>query len=639
MYVLKITQDAESWLVAISLQKDTALKYLETLSDEMQAHAFCFEIEIKNFPFVVIENKQAAYEPSSYFEFCMLEELQARIDLLRLKTTDDSDHVYFKYYFIDEEYFQTVSEQNYMQYVGHTVVTNDFLEELPYPITVFHETIKKHVSNYDIEGLDELLEQAKKNTVSKSQKEDLALNGYDNLFWTMNYDHACGKLTEKGIEYLLPMVENIEFLLEEKKWQHRSYALHILLQLACKNKQENVFELLKQTIKAFENYLISDTEEKLEIHRLVSLAYFWMIEADPENALLYWQNAVAEIKKAIRFDAEKASWFAFFELIYIPFEDKKICQIQLQEQKRFNVEVQELEKERGAVIAYQIALAYQDLKENIDWKEIKNAFPEETTLHWAEKAATYNPEEVSRINLYEYADFFNKAGSKYKRTDFLEKAISTYERILNSENDRVMEVVYIANLYKEIAEIYLGNKDQILADHAIEQAKSIYENNNENVKSNSSANLHYAEFLEYCFTYEGNIDKPTIAELKSVAREVEIQSEGFLSYPYLLLMRIALYENNEEQAILELTKSLILHELCSDSEFASLMEEFKDFNNNVKLKSFLNETKLFMDEVKENYYYNPEINWVKMQTMLEDELIVYWEKRKEQIRNRPPFDK
>jgi hypothetical protein len=104
-------------------------------------------------------------------------------------------------------------------------------------------------------------------------------------------------------------------------------------------------------------------------------------------------------------------------------------------------------------------------------------------------------------------------------------------------------------------------------------------------------------------------------------------------------MRIALYENNEEQAILELTKSLILHELCSDSEFASLMEEFKDFNNNVKLKSFLNETKLFMDEVKENYYYNPEINWVKMQTMLEDELIVYWEKRKEQIRNRPPFDK
>ena len=638
MYVIKITQDAESWLVAISLQKDTAQEYLGTLSDEMQCLASCFEIEIKNFPFVVIENKETDYEQSDYFEFCTLEELQARIDLLRLTMTEDCEHVYFNYYFIDEEYFQTVSEQNYMQYLGHTVVTNDFLDELTYPITVFHETIKKHVSNYDVEGLDELLEQTKNDT-SKSEKEDLALNGYDNLFWTMNYDHACGKLTETGVEYLLPMVENIEFLLEEKKWQHRSYALHILLQLACKNKHENVFELLKQTIKAFENYLISDTEEKLEIHRLISLAYFWMIDADPENALLYWQNAVAEIKKAIRFDPERASWFSFFELIYISFEDKKISQIQIQEQKRFNVEVQELEKERGAVIAYQIALAYQDLKENIDWKEIKNVFPDAAILHWTEKATAYNPEQISRTNLHEYADFFNKAGSEYKRTDFLEKAISTYQRILNSESDRVMEVFYIANLYKEIAEIHLENKDQILADNAIEQAKSIYENNIQNVKSNSSANLRYAEFLEYCFSYEGNIAKPTIAELKSIAREVEIESEGFLSYPYLLLMRLALYENNEGQAILALTKSLILHELCSDAEFASLWEEFKHSDNNEELKSFLKETKSFMDEVKENYYYHPEINWAKMQTMPEDELIVYWEKRKEEIRNRPPFDK
>ncbi len=639
MYTIKITQHTDSWLVAICIQKDAALKYLKTFSDEIQAQASCFEIEIKNFPFVVVENKGTDCKLSSYFEFCTVEELQARIDVLRLRMADDSDHVYFKYYFIDDEYFQTASDQNYMQYLSHTVVTNDFLDELTYPITVFHETIKKHVSNYDIEGLDSLFEQTKNNPVSKSEREDLAINGYDNLFWTMNYDHACGKLTETGIGYLLPMVENMELLLEEKKWQHRSYALHIVLETACKNKSENVFSLLRETIKSFEKFLISNPDEKLDIHRLVSLAYRWMIEADPENALLYWQNAVSEIKKAIRFDPEKASWFSFFELIYISFDDKKISQIQIQEQKRFDIEVSELEKERGAVIAYRIALAYQDLKENMDWKEVKSVFKDATVLHWTEKAVAYNPEKISLTNLYEYAHFFNKSGSKYKRTDFLEKAISTYERILNSENDRVMEVFYIANLYKEIAEIHLENKDQILADHAIEQAKSIYEINIEKVKSNSSANLRYAEFLEYCFTYEGNIDKPTIAELKSIACEVETQSEGFLSYPYLLLMRVALYENNEEQAILELTKSLILHELCSDSEFASLMEEFKDSNNNDKLKSFLNETKSFMDEVKENYYYHPEINWVKMQTMSEDELIVYWEKRKQEIKNRPPFDK
>ena len=121
-----------------------------------------------------------------------------------------------------------------------------------------------------------------------------------------------------------------------------------------------------------------------------------------------------------------------------------------------------------------------------------------------------------------------------------------------------------------------------------------------------------------------------------MANEVEIQSEGFLSYPYLLLMRIALYEKNEQQAILELTKSLILHESCADSEVEALIAEFEDADFK-ELKAFLNETKSFMEEISENYYYNPEVKWKKMRTMSAEELTAYWKKRKEEIRNRPPF--
>lgn len=637
MHILQIKQPEETWIVAISQHKEDTTEYLASLPEEIQRAAFLYEIPIEYYPFILIENTQMPHDSDFYFEFCGFEELQYRIDALRLHQEESEHHVYFKYYYISEPYAQIVTDQNWMQYLRHTPVTNYILEQ-PYPVSLFHEEIKKNADKYDIDRLDQLFEHTKTRFTSDIEKEDLALNGYENLFWEMNYDHACGKLTEAGIEYLLPMVEKIELLLNQKKWQHRSFALHILLETACKSKSETIFELLEGMLEAFENYLISHPEEKLEIHRLVSLSYRWMITADDENALLYWQNAVLEIKKAIDYDPENAAWSSFFELIYFPFnENKRIIEEQQKEQRKVNVEIQKNEKESGAVIAYKIALAYQNLKEFLEWKDIQNVFPETVAFYWAVKALNYEPADVTMTDLYECAEFFNKTGLQKKRVDFLEKTISLYDRILKSSDDRVIEVHYIANVYKQLAEIHIENSRKAMADAAVSQAKLIYEEHIEKVKSNSSLNLHYAGFLEYCFSYEGNIDKPTLNELKNIANEVEGESGGFLSYPYLLLARIALYENNEQKAILEFTKSLILHELCVSQECKSFLEEIEHSDYKL-LKTFLIENLQFMNEMREDYYYDPQIKWQKLSKMANEEVIVYWEARKEEIRNRPKLD-
>jgi len=631
MHILQIKKQTETWIVAISQHTEDITDYLATLSVELQADAVSYEIPIEFYPFILIENTLTSHDSNAYFEFCDFETIQQRIEAAREQQVKSEDHIYFKYYYISEPYGQTVTDENWMQYLRHTPVTNYVLAQ-PYPISYFHEEVKKNVSNYDLDRLDQLFEHTKTRFTSTLEKEDLAINGYESLFWDMNYDHACGKLTEDGITYLLPMVDTMEILLGEKKWRHRSFALHILLKEACDKKSENAHNLLKDTVESFEQYVLSEPEEKLEIHRLLALAYRWMMQVDADTAFSFWQHAVLEIEKAITFDPKKASWALLFELIYAPYpEDQKITDAQVEAQKHFNTKAQELETTFGAEISYPIALAYQHLKEHLEWKNAEHAFPEKTALRWTEKAIAYNPKEITRIDLHECAQFFYETGVRTKRIDFLVKTISLYERVLKTRTDNELEVYYIANLWKEIAAIHTKNKERALADESIMQAIAIYNK----YPSSTSTNFRYAEFLEYCYAYEGNITKPTVADLKRIGEEIEIQAEGYHSYPYLLLMRVALLEQNQSEAILQLTKSLILHELCADSTFNALVVEVEhtDFN---QVKYFLNETKLFMKEVEGNYFYDPKIKWKKLRIMPNEEIFFYWEKRKEEIRNRPP---
>ena len=635
MYIIKIKQPEYTWIAAICQIEEDATTYLTTLPSEIQSDAVLYEIPFEYYPFIIIHNTQMTHDSESYFEYCDFEALQHRIETTRKNKVESDEHIYFKYYYIAEPYAQMVTDENFMHYLSHTSVTNLELDE-PYIIDFFHEEIKRNVRNYDIDKLDQLFEHTKTKFNTTLEKQDLAINGYDSLFWEMNYDHACGKLTDEGIEYLIPMVENMEILLNEKKWQHRTFAQHILLEQACQKKPKTAASILQETIHSFDNYLISNPEEKPEIHRLLSIAYRWMMKAEPTNAITHWHKAVAQIIKAIDDDPEKASWSSLFELLYMRLNvDGELSKEQIDLQIIIKTKIKELVNQYGASIAYPIALAYQQLKEYLEWNKINNRFPVMDALHWAEKALDYNPEKVSRIDLHERAEFFNKLGWQTDRIDFLEKTISIYEQTAKIIDDSALEVYYICNIRKQIAEIHSGKGKHELADQSIALAQVMYEKNLALIQSNKSSFIHYAEFLEFCYHYDGNIIKPTIQELKTVAIELEIQSEGFLSYPYLFLMRIALYENNEQQAILELTKSLILHELCIDGEFDTLSKEFKS-SSFKELKTFLNETKAFMKEVDKDYYYDPKVKWKALNLMTDEELTLYWINRKEEIRNRIP---
>ncbi|ABG59624.1 hypothetical protein [Cytophaga hutchinsonii] len=637
MYILQIKQPADTWVVAICQIKEDAVAYLNTLPAEIQADAILNKIPFEYFPFILIENTQTTPDSESYFEYDDFEALQKRIDTAREHKADSEEHIYFNYYYISEPYSQIVSEENFMKYLRHTAVTNYVLNK-PYPVSLFHEEIKKNVNNYDIDRLDQLCELTETRFTSALEKEDLAINGYESLFWDMNYDYACGKLTDAGISYLIPIVEKMELLSGEKKWMQRSAALHILLERSIKENPSASVSILTDTVEAFEQYLRISPEDALEIHRLLSTAYRWMMEADAENALNHWQHAVSEINKAIGLSPEEASWSSLLELLYLFTEDDNILAAQKGMQKKVQHQIQALEQQYGAAIAYAFALAYKHLYEFLEWNKREDRFPELNALIWAEKALAYTPEQATRMDAHQAADFFNAIGLKTKRIDFLLKAQSIYERILNTYDDAAFEVYYIASIWKQIAHIHLENRDHTLADIAIKQAQALYKKHLSLVKCNRSTHIHYAEFMEYCCNYEGTIDKPTVAELKLVADEIEIESEGFLGYPYELLMRIALFEHDEEQAILQCTKSLILHERCAESMFYKLYEEFKD-SSFKKLDAFLDETKSFMEDVHANYYYDPQVKWKKLRTMNGDELIEYWEQRKKEIRNLPPFIK
>lgn len=78
MYAIQITKDTETWISAICPLKQQALEYLQILPEVTEEYTSCYEIQIKTFPFVIIENTDAQYDSALYFEFCTLEELQGQ---------------------------------------------------------------------------------------------------------------------------------------------------------------------------------------------------------------------------------------------------------------------------------------------------------------------------------------------------------------------------------------------------------------------------------------------------------------------------------------------------------------------------------------------------------------------------------
>src|SRR5690606_27597326 len=132
------------------------------------------------------------------------------------------------------------------------------------------------------------------------------------------------------------------------------------------------------------------------------------------------------------------------------------------------------------------------------------------------------------------------------------------------------------------------------ANTYLTKAVLLYDQFIDKVHSNRSVLMHYTKFLERCYLYPGNIKKPGLEKIKSLAKQTEEEGEGMYSAPTLLLTRLALYENNEKEAIFHVTRLLLLHELCVDDKLRELQQSsiVGPFS---QLQEFLKEILTFMN--------------------------------------------
>lgn len=506
----------------------------------------------------------------------------------------------------------------------------------------FKKQIKEYAHNYDITQLDHLYELTKTQYISKKERKQLAKKGYCSLFWEMNYDNACGKLTETGIFNLLPMVDKMEVLLGKKLWRPRSAAYSILLEHLVAKKDIQIEEILKNTVFALENLKLKSPNSAYEIDYQLAVTYKTVLKTSYEKAFSYWEKAKLHIENSLAFNPEQiTAWSFYLQLIYFPylqneskiFLSEKINDAQQNEQNRIQEKLESFTKNNNQ-LPYYFAASFKELKDHLKWSKIDLSFFPNTIYHyWLDKSLNYYPEKTTRFETTDASHFFHNQGLEYSRIDLIEKAIQLYQRVIDAIDENAFEVYYVAKAWQDISKIYLQQQENLKAEESLQKAKDFYEVHLTSIKQNPSTHSHYADFLEYCYLYNGNIQKPSLNKLTEIISVVEKESKGFYSRPYLYLMRLALYKNNENEAIHHLTKTLILHELCIKNEVDELLQTYKD-SNYQELYTFLQETKAFMLEITENYYLDTELKWEEIRTMSIEAINEYWIKRKEQLRKR-----
>lgn len=663
MYIIEIETAPQSWVAAVYKNKEDGEAYLESFPEKLRWQATIKKIDI-DFPLFIIEtieNKQ------NQFEYLDHEGLVNRIRNQKKSTTEDDDHVYFNFYELNEDYFQEDVEKDQMGALQHTHVDNSYLNEEEISRSQYFDSIRELEYNYDIDRLDELYKQFMENNAAEYEKEELATHGYMNLFWQMNYDFACGKLTDGACDYLLHLVEQAERLTGKRYWEPTAEAHLIILENACNKNDENIKVYLDNAIKALNLYWKELPQSTQEVYQKLALAYNFVAQAYPEKGEAYLTEAIDLLKRSIEIAPEKGDWAFYLRLLYLPvlltekimysieegktidsvsemtgditnrYVNKKISPSQLQAQRILN-EFMQKQESVSAKMPYLYALAFYNLSRHLEWFKLSQSlFPESPYIYWLEKSLLWYPETINRIDLSEACQMWGIEGVRLKRVDLLEKAIAMYERVLDKIDDNAFEIYYIAKLWQQISEIYHEKKQYDLADTAMSNALKTYQDNLDTIKNKPSTYLHYAEFLYELHKYEGNVAKPTTETLKQILIEVEEEAQGHYSRPVLMRMHTALIESDEHEAIYHLTKSLILHELCIENEIVQLKEQYEN-SPWQSLKLFLEETLSFMNEVHENYYLDTEVKWDTLKVMSREEVQVYWQQRKEQIRSRPVPD-
>lgn len=648
MHIIEVKSENLCWVAAVYFHENAGKDYLNLLKQAGHSHIEIKKLSVNDFPVYAIERTHSdEMGEINYFEYMDEAGYFSLIGQQKQnKYHTDNFGLYFTAYYFNEDYFQHPYDKSFMGTVNHVYVDNYYLESEDAEKSLGETYIKRLVKNLNLDELDNIFDTYIKKG-STEQKKELGDAYYDS-FCDMSYDFACGKLTDYGISLLLPVLDKASLLLKEDLLEAYVSAHMTLLEDAIEKHPDKVNEYFQSAVNILEQFMKESPENEQEGKRNLGLVHEMMTEYHHFN-LDFWSKSITYIKESIQIKPIEGDWFSYLKLLYVPYEIRRTQKIDS------NTAVDELYrqwdeyriKEIGVFKPFvktmidtdsnsslPLALAYKRLKEYLVWlKDDLASFPENDYGYWINEAKQWQGQNTTRIDLTEAAFFFKAEGIRLDKIDLLETATRLFQKLIDKLEDTAFEVNYLAETWEAISNIHLKNKKYVLADKYLNKTVLLYDQFTNKVYSNPSVLMHYTKFLERCYLYPGNIVKPTLEKIKSLAQQTEEEGEGMYSEPTMLRIRLALYENKEKEAVFHVTRMLLQHELCIEDALRSLQQNpiVTPFPH---LQEFLKDTLIFMKEIEENYYLDTKIKWDQLKVMDQDEIASSWEKRKIELKNR-----
>ncbi|MBL3658395.1 hypothetical protein [Fulvivirga sediminis] len=636
MFSIEVVSQNLRWIAAIYKNRTEGEKYLENLKSLGHAVEELEMPHLHSFPVYAIERMSEGSPQNCFEHLSEPEYLQLIEHQQKNRSQKDDFEAYFTVYHFSTAHFQEPYENSLMGALDHIHVDDYYLDNELARLSLSESYIERMASDYNIAALFNLFEDLK-NSSDKETKSNLA-EGLLSLFANMDYDHACGKLTTDGINYLLPILEKAKILSNEPLLTYFSRAYLILLQEAINNQEpeETILLYMEKAIEVNESVIHSDDEELQEAYHNLAMAFELILEHKP--SAYYLEQAYHNIQKSIAMDTNNGDWQLYLRLIFIPIsatapnDQKAISTLQLSEKSNFQQFAEEKFMQNNN-ISMTICQSIHQLKEHLKWHKLPEAlFPEDLYSPWIERALDWEINSSGRIEVNENAHFLHNEGIRLERIDLLNKAAYLYQRLIDAVESPAFEVYYLAKNAEAISDIYLKqgelNKGYLYRNKATE----IYETHIDTVMNNYSTHAHYTEFLFSNYFFDEPIHKPSIEELEKHAVLCEHEGNGHYSKPTSLRIKLALHENKEEKAIFLMSRLLILLELLYD-EVNDLLDT-TDASKHPSFYQLLLDTKALFQEISDHYYYHPKLRWDDVKDMSPDTIISTWENRKAELKEK-----
>lgn len=466
---------------------------------------------------------------------------------------------------------------------------------------------------------------------TQEQKEIFAQDAYLDLFFTMAYDYYCGKLPDPTLSIFLEPIEKAEAILNKKLWHHRAMAHSYMMEEEIKNKNETEFLNYGNSAIDFFHKSIEESDSDIkENENHIALTYEQFAFYGKKNKIQNWISALVFTKRSVVLNPQVANWRTYIKLIYFPYdESEEFKQLQAKELLLFK---DLIASQMPNDLIYVIPFAFNRYKEFLVYTGThQKKFPEQDYLFYLEKSLATKPAQLNYATAILIGGFYNNEGLRLQRVDLLEAALPFFSKTIGSQQDHFYGVRRCAEIYKNIAEVYALKNKWREANESLKSASDLYSQHIQEIKTDYSPALDYAEFLEFCYLQTWNSNKPPLEEVKKFADLAARLGAGYNDSACFLQIRLLLLEKNEEEALFILTKEFLIHENLLSRSLKKL-GEMRSFQ---KFSQCISDHNQFFRELENVYYYDPKYTWDQVEKMTREEVFKAWEERKVELKTRP----